>query len=664
MTHESIQPILDWISTHPTWSGIVVFLISLSESLAIVGLLVPGVVMMTAIGAMMGAGILPFWETLFWAVLGAIAGDGISYWLGYHYHDRIRGFWPFKQFPKLLVRGETFFKNHGGKSIIFGRFVGPVRPMIPVIAGMMDMSPKRFLVFNILSAIAWAPLYSLPGILIGMSLGSLTPEEASRAGLFVILLLLALWVVYEILLFIGASILSFIFKCLDMVWRILNRLSWLREVLKTSQGTEQGQLGLMLLFLLAASSFYWVQYDVLNSTGIAEWNEPVYQVLRALYSDKWISTLGLLTGLGAPFVLLPTATAIGIWLIWLKRFKAASSLLLVVGLGFITGSLIKFDTAIQRPEGLLYSIQQYAFPSNHALTTTLFFGMAAFLIQYSVSRKYRWLPFFIVIPTILVISFSRIYLGMHWFTDILGSLTLGTAFVTFGAFIYRKVEVKHVPIRAILLPGILTVSIMFSVYAANIYPEERQELIRQWSTHNLILKEWWQGKGDTQGLYRTGAFKHQATVFDIQWLGSLTSVEKQLEEMGWRAIPKLSLKTAVMLLANDPLPTQFPVMPKFHRDRLPVLVVAKPVNDYNRLVIQIWKSDFISKEGTPLWVGTLRLEEVSHPLPLMSIYLESRLKSSILRDFQMGLKADHQMRTHIVISKHAIQHRILLIRSP
>ena len=147
MTQESIQPFLQWIGEHPHWSGLAVFLISLSESLAIVGLVVPGVVLMTAIGAMIGAGILPAWITLGWAILGAIAGDGISYWLGYHYHEHLRDFWPFRSYPALLARGEAFFKSHGGKSIILGRFIGPVRPMIPVIAGMMDMSPKRFLFF-------------------------------------------------------------------------------------------------------------------------------------------------------------------------------------------------------------------------------------------------------------------------------------------------------------------------------------------------------------------------------------------------------------------------------------------------------------------------------------------------------------------------------------
>lgn len=106
-----------------------------------------------------------------------------------------------------------------------------------------------------------------------------------------------------------------------------------------------------------------------------------------------------------------------------------------------------------------------------------------------------------------------------------------------------------------------------------LFTQKLEELVREWPKRNLIQSQWWQGEGETKGLYRTGAFKHQATVFDIQWLGSLNSIETHLEEMGWKNIPKFSLKTGVMLLANDPAPTEFPVMPKFHRDRLPVITV-------------------------------------------------------------------------------------------
>jgi membrane protein DedA with SNARE-associated domain/membrane-associated phospholipid phosphatase len=669
MTQESIQPFLDWITAHPNWSGFIVFLISLSESLAIVGLVVPGVVMMTAIGGMMGSGHLPFWATLSWAILGAIAGDGISYWLGYHYHQHLRDFWPFKQFPKLLARGEIFFKLHGGKSIIFGRFVGPVRPMIPVIAGMMDMSPKRFLFFNVLSAIAWAPLYSLPGILIGASLGTLSSEVASRAGLLVLLLLLAFWLIYETLLLIGAWIIKTITQMLNGIWAILRRLSWLRAVLRNAQGSEQSQLGILILFLFASVCFAITLFDILNSVGIASWNEPVYQVLRALYNTNIINWTGFLTGLGDPWILLPTAAAIGFWLLWRQRYAAAFCWLLTIGVGFVSGLLIKTESAISRPEGLAYLSHRFAFPSAHTLTATLVFGLAAMFIHQSLSmqqppvNKYRWTPWAMALPLILWVAFSRIYLGMHWFTDIVGSLTLGISFVALGTLIYRRIEARPIPIRAILVPALLVMTITLSLYAAFFYPKLQSELIRQWPTHTLQEKAWWQGKGETNALYRTGAFKRQATIFDVQWLGALDTVQNALEKAGWKVIPKLNFKTGVILLANNPSPLLFPAMPKFHRDRLPILAVTKKMSETKRIVLQLWRSDYQTETQIPLWVGTLRVEETSHPLPLVTTFLEQPDSDDILKELTKSLSPSSHIHTQVIPAEHAKNHKVLLLKN-
>ncbi len=668
MTQESIQPFLDWITAHPTWSGFIVFLISLSESLAIVGLVVPGVVMMTAIGGMMGSGHLPFWETLSWAILGAIAGDGISYWLGYHYHQHLREFWPFKQFPKLLARGESFFKLHGGKSIIFGRFVGPVRPMIPVIAGMMDMSPRRFLFFNILSAIAWAPLYSLPGILIGLSLGTLSSEVASRTGILVLLVLLALWLIYETLVLIGAWILKTLRRMLHAIWKILRKLSWLHPLLRTSLGSEQTQLGILLLCILAFTGFGITIHDVLTSSGIASWNEPVYQVFRALYNTKIIAWTGFLTGLADPWILLPAVAAIGCWLLWRQRYKAAFCWLFTIGLGFIAGLLLKIETAIPRPEGLIYLSNKFSFPSAHALTATLTFGLAAVFIQQTISTlepsasKYRWVPWVIAIPLILFIALSRVYLGMHWFTDIVGSLTLGIACVALGTFIYRRIESRSIQIRAILIPGLLVITTTLTLYAIFFYPTYKTEFVRQWPIQTLQEKIWWQGKGETNALYRTGAFKRQATIFDVQWLDTLDSVQTSLEKAGWTVIPKLNFKTGVILLANNPSPLLFPTMPKFHRDRLPILAVTKDINETKRIVLQIWRSDYQSEKHVPLWVGTLRIEDASHPLPMVTTFIEQPQKHNILNELVKSLSRNPHIDTRIITAEDTDGYKILLLK--
>jgi len=158
----TFQPFLHWLSAHPGWSGLAIFLIAFSESLLVVGLVFPGSIIMFGVGTLVAAGALDLWTTLVWAAAGAITGDGVSFWLGHHYKDHLRDMWPIRRYPTLMERGEQFFNKHGGKSVLFGRFVGPVRPVIPAVAGMLGMTPARFLTVNVVSAIAWAPAYTLP----------------------------------------------------------------------------------------------------------------------------------------------------------------------------------------------------------------------------------------------------------------------------------------------------------------------------------------------------------------------------------------------------------------------------------------------------------------------------------------------------------------------
>ncbi|WP_455212835.1 DedA family protein, partial [Kaarinaea lacus] len=157
MSLTTLQPVLDWIQNHPGLAGLVVFAIASAESLAVVGILVPGIMFMLGVGALIGLGVLDFWETVLWAAIGAVVGDGVSYWLGRHFDKQLRSLWPFTKHPNLIPRGEQFFHKHGGKSVLFGRFIGPIRPVIPAIAGIMHMNPYHFYFVNILSAVAWAP---------------------------------------------------------------------------------------------------------------------------------------------------------------------------------------------------------------------------------------------------------------------------------------------------------------------------------------------------------------------------------------------------------------------------------------------------------------------------------------------------------------------------
>lgn len=171
---EYFQQLLEWVQLNPEYAGLIIFSMALAESLAIIGVLIPGVVILFGAGTLIGAGIIDFWSSCLWAIAGAIIGDGLSYWLGHHF-EYITDKWKWARLhPDTMQKGFDFFEKYGDLSVALGRFFGPIRAVVPLVAGLMHMPPKRFYIANILSALVWAPAYLLPGMLVGSAIGDET----------------------------------------------------------------------------------------------------------------------------------------------------------------------------------------------------------------------------------------------------------------------------------------------------------------------------------------------------------------------------------------------------------------------------------------------------------------------------------------------------------
>jgi undecaprenyl-diphosphatase len=191
---EWFTELLTWIEHNPGYAGGVVFAIALAESLAIVGVLVPGVIILFGAGTLIGAGVLDFWSLCAWAVAGAVIGDGLSFWLGHHFEYLTQRWRWFRLHPDHLNRGIAFFEKYGDLSIALGRFFGPIRAIVPLVAGLMRMPPRRFYIANVLSALVWAPAYLMPGMLVG-KMGESTDWHQLLFPAGAVLLIVIVWLI-------------------------------------------------------------------------------------------------------------------------------------------------------------------------------------------------------------------------------------------------------------------------------------------------------------------------------------------------------------------------------------------------------------------------------------------------------------------------------------
>lgn len=168
-----VETILELIRGNAPLAYAVIFAMCFGESLAFISLLTPGWAFMIAAGALVHSGTLHPVPVVAAGALGATLGDAVSFWIGLRFKHAVPTLWPFTRHPDWLDRGHAFFLRHGGKSVFLGRFFGPVRAVIPLAAGMMEMPQVNFWIANVASAALWATIVVTQGAAVGWGLASI-----------------------------------------------------------------------------------------------------------------------------------------------------------------------------------------------------------------------------------------------------------------------------------------------------------------------------------------------------------------------------------------------------------------------------------------------------------------------------------------------------------
>jgi membrane protein DedA with SNARE-associated domain len=163
----SIHQVEAFVREHAGWAPAIVFALAFGESLAFISLLIPAWGALVAIGALIGPGGVSFWPVWIAAALGAALGDWLSYWIGLKLEYTVAHHWPLSRHPDLIPRGEAFVKKWGAFGIFIGRFFGPLRASVPLVAGIFEMPYWRFQLANFSSAFVWAAVLLTIGDIVG-----------------------------------------------------------------------------------------------------------------------------------------------------------------------------------------------------------------------------------------------------------------------------------------------------------------------------------------------------------------------------------------------------------------------------------------------------------------------------------------------------------------
>lgn len=605
-----VTPLFEWLNANPELAGLATFTISAAESVAIIGTIIPGSITMTAIGTLAGAGVIPLWGTIFWAILGAIVGDGISYWLGHYFKDRIRNMWPFKHNPGILEKGENFVHKYGVMSVFIGRFVGPVRALVPVVAGMLGMKPLHFTIANVASAIGWAPAYMLPGILLGAASLELPPDIALHVILAfflgILFIVFCFWFIYKILTLIHLQI----DQVQTWTWNTFKKIPgvhYITVVLKHHHPEEKhGQLN-------AAIYAGWILLALSALCVIVKWqgasnltvNDAAFHFARGIRNDFVGSLMIGFTLLGERTVIFPVMLALIAYALLLKRPRLAIHFAM---LGLLTGvgvDIIKNWVKSPRPWGIVNQLPSFSMPSGHTTVSTVFYFGLAYFVTRSIAPKRSKLPYALAFITVLAVSFSRIYLGAHWFTDVLGGWLLGTLVLLTVVISYEREAEKPVPVPGLLGVALVTLVLSFTYYNHRHFDEmQTNHTLQSWPVLEISKDHWWSKNNDIPS-FRSSLFGFPSQRINLEWAGDLNAIRKTLVQEGWGKPPARDWISTIHRVADIRSTQYLPLISPQYLDKKPTLVITRMQDNADQLsVIRLWESNRVfEKTKLPLWVG-------------------------------------------------------------
>jgi len=615
-----LQDLLAWIAQHPHFSNLLIFVVAVLESLLLVGLLIPGAFLLFGIGALVTTGALQLYPTMIWTILGAIAGDTISFFIGRHYHQRLRIIWPLKRYPALINRGVDFFCRHGGKSVFMARFVGPVRPIVPAIAGMMDMKIGRFLLVDVIASVLWAPAFILPGMAFGASLG-LAAEVAGRLVVLLVVVVGITWLSYALI---------------RGVWRMLQPhasavvekvLNWSRKhprirplagsLLDPDHPEARGLAMLLGLSFLAFWALLLITRQSLHGRFMGDLDNFIFHFLQNLRTPGADQVMTFVSLFGKQVLLAAALAAGGLWLFWKGYRKAAIHWLVAYVSAVIMTYALKYSTRVERPVDIHSG---FSFPSAHVSASLAMLGFLALLIARELPFRRRWLPYTAAGVLVVAIAFSRLYLGVHWFSDVLGGASVGLLWVTLLGIAYDRHPAPALPMKRLLAVTLVALSLAVAWQLEFRYKQDLADYAPRAEMRSVSRADWLDGYWRELPAYRIDIEGINTHPLNFQWAGTLRQLQEILGGKGWQPAPAFGVMRAMNWLAPHPQSTTLPILYQVHDGRQQQLLLVRNEAGSERMtVLRVWPASAeTTGHGGGIWIGTVSYLYVDHSLPLIS----------------------------------------------
>ncbi len=630
----SLLPTIEHLHFLGYW---IVLLILLIDSTAFVGLISPGTLLVIGIGFLSSQGFLDIGDVIWFAVVGAIIGDMISYYVGKHTGETF-----FKDTNKIfktkyLKIGQSFFDRHGSKAIFLDRFIGPIRPIATFIAGMSKMNKKTFIFWSIISSFSWVTTFLFIGYLFGQAWETIA-LWSTRGSIFlfgIVFSFIVLYILKWLVIKKGKQLFSF----LHSVWQSIkvaitdnpdvkkfitkhsSFFKFIKERLNKNKFWGLPMTLLIVSFIYTLSLFGGIVKDIITSGIIVSVDTRVMNLLVLFRNSDltqfflWITLLGKWQ-----IVLSFVVVVISILWMWHKRLYILPLLLTIAGAEIFT-TISKIIFHRPRPELAIYVEHSFSFPSGHATIAVAFYGFLTYiLIRNFVRWKIKVNVFFAGLAIILLIGFSRLYLGVHYVSDVWGGYLVGTLWLIIGISISEwvyswKKDTKFISTTRTQIISAVLILLLFGFYillGLNYNPPLKQRVI----VHKASVQNIMDIFTDKQTKYTetlTGA--RQEPLSFIVLAENNKAFINIFKKSGWYLADSVNAHSLTKIARTAILKEEYlraPMTPSFWNKKIHTFGFEKPTiknNVRERHHVRFWKTDYITTDGKNIYVGTASFDK-------------------------------------------------------
>lgn len=626
---EYLQLLYDWINAHPLWAQVLLFLVALTDALFLVGAFVPAGIVLFAVGALVALGSLDLWTTVFIAAAGALCGDGLSFWLGHRYGNRLFEGRLMRRYPEALNNARRFFDRHGGKGVMLARFLGPVRSVTPALAGAASMPAWLFLLTDGVAALLWSLAYILPGVVFGASLG-MAAEVAGKLALLILLLALFVWLVIALT---GVVIGQLQKRAEDWVGALLDwsrrhrRLGRFGAALADPDQPETPVLALMALALLLVGGlwlYFWAAPGI--SPDPKSFDVAVFQGLRELHSPWGIALAQALLQLGEWPVYLPVAITVFLSLLLARKGRATAHWLGALGFAALLCAGLLLVPTIPPPFMQFDSFEPSGYHAVDLVLATVIYSFIPVLLATGRRTTLRVIIYGISAALVLLILLARLYLGAQWWSIATFSLGIGVIWTALLGLGYRRHHPERVSGRHFVLPVI----VVFLAAASLQWSDDRAlayEPLPQRTLSIVRIDDWSSAGYQKLRSQRQNLFGRPRQPFNLQWAGDLDRIKANLIERGWKETTPLSLQNGLRWLAPGAPVADLPVLPQVNAGRHQALILRYPLAGAGdrQYLIRLWPTGYRTEQGEPIWIGYIALQQARSVFRLLRypVYLRT-----------------------------------------